>query len=183
MPTIEISDETFKKLKTLAEPLVDTAETVIARLVNAAVEHGKAGPHAPKSDADVVLDPEAPGNLAFTRVRRAKIGKEEILKPNWNRLLRRTHVVALEELGSVGALRQITGAHIRAGHYDKEGFSYISEADISMQGLDSNLAWENSLRVAKYLGIPIEVEFEWYNKDGAAHPGKSGRTSWAPKEE
>ena len=35
MPNIEVSQETLDRLKSLAEPLVDTADTVIARLIAA----------------------------------------------------------------------------------------------------------------------------------------------------
>lgn len=180
MPTIEISAETFEKLKALAEPLVDTAESVIARLVETALANQTAGSNGAVLGADVELDPDAPANLAFTRVYRARLAGEEIPKPNWNRVLRQAHIVAFKKLGSLDALRRASGAHIRPGRYEKEGFSHLPEVDFSLQGLDSNLAWENSLRVAKYLGMPIEVEFEWYNKDGAAHPGKSGRIGWEP---
>jgi len=28
--------------------------------------------------------------------------------------------------------------------------------------------------------MPVEVVFEWRDKEGAAHPGKTGMTSWEP---
>jgi hypothetical protein len=54
MPTIEISEETFDRLKSLAEPLVDTADSVIARLIASQNGQRSGPPHldgiTPKTD-------------------------------------------------------------------------------------------------------------------------------------
>jgi hypothetical protein len=69
------------------------------------------------------------------------------------------------------------------GSYSNEGFKYVPTGNFSIQGLDSNLAWASSVRLARKLGVPVEVEFEWYNKEGAAHPGKRGHILWQPEAE
>jgi hypothetical protein len=184
-PVIRISEATYELLQQLARPFVDTPDSVIHSLAEKELQNGGDAPsangaqRARRSD-EVTLDPEAPGNLAHTRVRYACLGDHVIQNPNWAKLFRLAHVEALEELGSVTALRQVSGAHIKEGRYESEGFSYLAGADISLQGQDSNLSWQNSLRLAQKLGLPVEVEIEWYNKEGAAHPGKSGRMRWDP---
>jgi hypothetical protein len=187
-PVIRISESTYELLQRLARPFVDTPDSVIQRLAEKELQGGEGvqssngRPRATRAD-EIQLDPESPGNLAHTRVRYARLGDHVIQNPNWAKLFRLAHAEALEELGSVASLRQVSRAHIREGRYESEGFSYLAGSDISVQGQDSNLSWQNSLRLAQATGLPVEVEFEWYNKEGAAHPGKAGRIQWEPVEE
>ena len=59
MPVIRISDETMQRLKTWAEPLVDTAESAVAKALDAAeqsrseqgIEHVESSLSAKSSDA------------------------------------------------------------------------------------------------------------------------------------
>jgi hypothetical protein len=185
-PVIRISDETFSKLQLLATPFVDTPDTVIGRLLDAALANrvdlrpalaANSAPYAPDA---AELDPDAPDSLTHTRVRYARFGVRTLSQPNWNKLLRVAHEVALKELGSVAALRQASGAHIKEGQHLTEGFAYMPEAGISIQGLDANSVWIYSLKLARRIGVPVEVAFEWHDKAGAARPGSSGRLKWAP---
>ncbi|HEY0018008.1 MAG TPA: hypothetical protein VGC13_16960 [Longimicrobium sp.] len=184
MPQVEISDATYVKLQQLGVAFVDTPETVIARLADAALASQRAGGNgAPVRDpvfSGIELDVFSPGNLAFTRVRRASFAGREIDRPRWNKLLRVAHIEAFRKLGSFSALSESSNARLRQGSYVNEGFSYLPEVDFSIQGLDSNLSWDSSLRLARKLSVPVEVEFEWLHKEGAAHPGKKGRLAWAP---
>jgi hypothetical protein len=193
---IRISDQTFAKLQLLAQPLVDTPESVIDRVLDNALASTKAinGKNeftvtqpAPVNKQRVVasfsgleINPESPDNLTHTRVRYARFGDHEVKQPNWNEVMRMAHSIALESLGSFEALRMATSANMKKGAYTGEGFSAIHEAGISIQGADANKAWQHSLRLAKKIGTSIEVQFEWYSKPVAAHPGKQGRLQWAP---
>jgi hypothetical protein len=185
MPTIDISSETLELLKRLAVPFVDTTpESVIARLATDALEAEEAprvGSGRVRPPDLVEVDPHFAGNLAFTRVRRARFGAQEVEPPKWNQLLRVAHLQARKVLGSVQALADATSARVRAGAYSGEGFRPVPGGDFSLQGLDSNLAWASSLRLAKKLNRPIEVEFEWLDKEAAAHPGKRGHLIWEPE--
>src|SRR2546422_4546834 len=49
MPTIDLSQQSFDKLKELAEPLVDTPETVIQRLLDAYHANGAGTAPRPKA--------------------------------------------------------------------------------------------------------------------------------------
>ncbi len=186
-PVIRISNATYEKMKLLAEPFVDTPDAVISRYLDEALQMRGLEPNyengsAPLGDSVVRdLDPDAPGELKHTSVKRARVNSQELSRPNWNTMLRYLHSVALEKLGSFSELLRATGANLREGRYEEDGFHYIPEADISIQGQDSNLSWENSLRLAKRLGIPLTVDFVWRQKEGAAHPGEMGRLQWEPK--
>ena len=183
MPQIDISAATFAKLQQLGVAFVDTPETVIARLADAALESRQStqGIQQGVTEQDwIEIDPFFTGNLAHTRVRRASFNGQEIDPPKWNNLLRVAHVEGYKKLGSFAALKEATSARIREGKYELQGFKYVPESKFSIQGLDSNLAWASSLRLAKKLDVPIEIEFEWYLKEGAAYPGKRGHMRWQP---
>lgn len=72
-------------------------------------------------------------------------------------------------------------ANLREGKYEESGYRYLQDADLSIQGVDSNLAWDHSLRVARAIEIPIDVRFEWRNKEAAARPGEEAILEWAPQ--
>jgi hypothetical protein len=185
MPTIEITPSTFSKLQQLGTAFVDTPETVIARLADEALAARQAATpvqHRPPGDPNLIeLDPFFTGNLAHTRVRRASFGALEVDPPQWNNLLRIAHVVAFQALGGLAPLKEASSARLREGRYEREGYKYVPAGNFSIQGLDSNLAWASSLRLAKKVGATIEVEFEWYAKEAAAHPGKRGHILWEPE--
>jgi hypothetical protein len=184
LPTIDITPETYQKLQTLGTAFIDTPETVIARLADEALVRRRTvrvRPDLPVLDSDWIdLDPFFTGNLAHTRVRRATFDNQDIDPPQWNNLLRVAHVEAKKRLGSFAAVKQASSARIWEGKLDERGFKFVPEANLSIQGLDSNLSWGSSLRLAKKLGVSIEVEFDWHEKDGAAHPGKRGHIRWEP---
>jgi hypothetical protein len=92
----------------------------------------------------------------------------------------RLHVLGRKRLGSFDALKKATGANIRNGKFEENGYKYLPEGDLSIQGVPANDAWENSFRLAKLMCVPIKVTFEWRDKDGAAHPGRTGVIEWTP---
>jgi len=185
---ITLSDDTFTKLQSLARPFVDTPESVISTLADTEVERRNGssnGTGVRKDDRrDVLrLDPDAHENLTHARLLSASIDGRPLHRPKWNGLMDHLHVMALKRLGSFDALRRATAANLREGKYEESGYRYLPEAGFSIQGVDANLAWDHSLRVARALETPIEVRFEWRHKEGAARPGEEALLTWAPAEE
>ena len=127
------------------------------------------------------LNVDSPENLAHTRVVSVMVDGRPIHRPKWNRLMDELHVLGLKQLGSFDALKRASGARLRPGRFEEEGFKYIPEGDFSIQGVDSNLAWDHSLGLARVLGVPLKVVFEWRHKDAAVHPGQMGVLEWSPK--
>jgi hypothetical protein len=185
MPTITLSDVYDAKLKKLAVPFEDTRETVIYRLIDKEVERQgitlNGNTHVqPVGDNFRRLNPDSPQNLAFTRVCSATIDGRELNRPKWNGIMDYLHVIALQRLGSFDALRRESGARLREGRFEDEGYKYLSEADLSIQGVDSNLAWAHSLRLARVLRVPIKLTIEWRETEGAAYPGQTAVLEWSP---
>jgi hypothetical protein len=184
MPVITLSDAAFQDLKSLAEPFVDTPESLTARLIHEEVVRRReagVGSNAPlKKGQMLVQSPVAHESLAHTRLVSASVGGEEMHRPKWNGLLVKVHVLALQRLGSHEALQQASKARMRVGRYEEDGYKFLEEAGFSIQGVDANLAWDHSMALARQCRIGLRAEFEWRDKEGAAHPGQRGLLEWAP---
>lgn len=183
MRTIEIPDPLFERIKKNAEPLVDTAATVIERWAD---HYEKAVPPTKIKDpsvvtnlpkGDVLLPIHLPPDLFHTVVN-GEINNQSFTK--WNDLLRIALGMALKKAGSFEELRRHTQANILKGKQTKSGYRFIPEFDISIQNVDANHAWAYSLALAKYLNCSIRVRVEWRHNPKAARPGKTGVLAWKP---
>lgn len=184
--TIQLSDATFAKLERLAKPFVNpTPESVVDGLANAELDRradtdGEATGRALAGQQVVQLQPDRHDSLTHARLLSATVGGKELHRPKWNSLLDHLHVLGRQRLGSFDGLRKISGAHLKDGRYEESGFHYLPEANISIQGVDANLAWDHSLGIARHLQVAIEAKFEWRNKEGAVRPGQVGILQWSP---
>lgn len=181
---VNLSDETFAKLQKLARPFVDTPESVIAALADDELgRRATAGSSDPATGEDrgVRLDPDKHESLTHARLLSATVDGRALHRPKWNNLLGHLHILAYQRLESFDAVRHASGANIRQGRYEENGFHYLPDIDISVQGVDANIAWDHSLGLARHLRVAIEVRFEWRSKEGAARPGQKGILAWSPQ--
>ena len=185
MPTIEITEDTFRGLQLLAQPLVDTADSVIARLVEEALRtRGSSDPV--KAAATDELGPDDALDLSFTKVLQASVDGQRVKKANWNRVVRKAHEAAFRKVRSFQALKDITRANIVEGEPGPElvGYTYVESGNFALQGMDANQAWRAIRDLAGQLDIPVAVEFEWRDKDDVAteNRGRKARLSSLRKE-
>ncbi len=105
----------------------------------------------------------------------------------WNNLVHVAHIEAVKRFGSVEAVRRISTAKMILGRASsdraKAGYRYVAEINACIKNVDAEHAWSNTFRLAKALKVRVEVEFEWLQKSEAAHPGKTARLFWKPKDE
>lgn len=192
MPVVTIPDLIYKRLQAIAVPFEDTLLTVIEKLLNEyearqksqqdyEIEDSSKTENYSETENYKILDPDTPSNLRHTRVLRALIDEQKIDKPNWNGIVDKAHEIAIQQGISVEDLIKLTRFHVVQGEKNEDGFHYLPKANISVQGVDANLAWRNTLHLMKNLKLPIEIYFEWRNKEGAAHPGEKGKLIWSPK--
>jgi hypothetical protein len=185
VPTVEISEATFKRLQAHARPLVDTTDSVLDRLLDHFEDAQPRNPAAADAATDRVTviryTPADLPSLTHTKLRKARFGDRELDRPNWNELVRTAIETGLDRLGSVEELLRITDSRIVKGTKTDEGFSPLGTCGISVQGVDAHDAWRNTLGLARKLGLPVEVVFQWRDKEGAAHPGEIGSVEWTPK--
>ena len=185
MPHVELSEPTFKRLQRLAKPLIDTPSTVIDRLIDHYEDAGE-GADAPAANgkdpaAMIRFDAAEVPSLTHTKLRKASFGGRELSRPNWNELVRTAIEAGLERLKTVEELLRVTDARIVKGTKTDEGFSPLASRGISVQGVDAHDAWRIAYGLARKLSLPVEVIFEWRDKEGAAHPGEIGTIGWSPQ--
>ena len=177
MPEISIQQSTFERLQRYAKPFVDTPDTVITRVLDALEQQGNEHPtgteQAPETERR--LNPDALPNLTHSKVLEASIGGQPISKPNWNRLLEEVLRQAMKRAGSFERLQESCPANMVKGPKEDEGFSYLSEIDISVQGQPANGASHAMVTISRRFGIALDVRILWRVKDGAAYPGGRGR--------
>ena len=187
---IEIPEPLLKRLQKHATPFIDTPVTVIERWANFYEEHfresssnGSAiqtNSNLDRMHVESVLqfDPKRPPSLLHTRVRGEFSG---IPYSNWNDLVRIAHIEAFKKKArTFEGLRSATRAQIKMGNHSTEGYRFVPEINISIQGVDADRAWEYSLRLAIYLNDSLTAEVEWRENDKAAYPGQRGMMSWIP---
>lgn len=178
--SVELPDEIFERLKSIAEPFVDTPATVIAKLLDLYELDNKEIKEGIHLESDIrVLDPLNPGSLSFTKVLEAKFDNKPASK--WFDLAKVAHIVAYEYVdGSFDRLRSLSKMNISRGELTDKGFDYLDEIDISIQRADASVTWRNVLHIAQQLSLPITVRLVWRDRVGAAYPNVEGELSWKP---
>lgn len=186
---ITIPDRLYESLKRHAIPFVDTTPVeVIERWARYFDERVKIPPPtaAPSpanlqpNDGPAEFDPIHPPSLFHTRARGA-FGPVSF--SNWNDLLRIAHVETFKKAQSFDVLRTATHAQIRKGNYSENGYRYLPEIDISLQGVDANHAWLYALRLAQYLQVPVWAAIDWRNNEKAAYPERAVPCAGAPDQQ
>ena len=185
MPQILVSNSLMDKLKSLAEPFVDTPETVITRCVDFYISKRGAGPlskiESGGSDGPIAYAAEAAPDLTFTRLIAITLDGVKFQKKDlyWNALLFDVVARAAAKLKSPDRLRQaILVNYVEGEGPQDKGYRHIAQAKLSVQGQDSNAAWKATMHLVKAAKLNIDVIFMWENKEKAAQPGKTGRMTY-----
>jgi hypothetical protein len=175
MPTtVVLSDALVKKMQTVAVPLQDTHMTVIERAVDALIEKtfGAGGPKAAPvpvapapADGNVVYPADAAPDLAFTKPLSITLDGEALPRNElyWNPLLFRVIGVAAKKMEK-HALRQAIIVNQAEGKEEQNGFIYIPEAKLSVQGANANDTWKATIHLIKAAGLSVDVVFRWATK-------------------
>ena len=180
VPSVELSPQTFARLQVHAVPLVDNIETVIGRLIDFyEAGDGALSPAAQDGAGGKIrqFNPLSPPTLTHTKVLAIEFcGRPlEHGQANWNGLLNAAVRVAKSRVKSLGELKQLVIIPFVEGQKADEGYRFLSELGISLQGQDANGAWKAACHIAQKLGLALTATFAWREKDGAAFRGVTGR--------
>jgi len=173
---IELTDELFAKLQKHAVPFIDTPLSVIERALNA-LEKGREAPaNAADPNAQRTFNPAAPPNLTFTKPQKVVIDGRQLpqSKAYWNWVMVETIAEAAKRGTSTQDLLDLITVNSQAGERIDNGFNFIPEAGLSVQGQDANGAWRQAYVIASSIGISVEVVFAWQNNPKAAMPNTVG---------
>lgn len=58
---------------------------------------------------------------------------------------------------------------------DDDGYVHLPQAGLSYQGVNANVAANAMVALAKDIGVSLDVDFEWRDKEQAANPGRRAR--------
>jgi hypothetical protein len=177
MPPVDLSTKTITRLQKLAIPLIDTFDTVIAKLLDAYETKPKAGVIIHQSHTSIqAFDPAAPPNLAHTTVKSIKFcGK--VLKPSetyWNPLMHAAIRKVAERGIPVEELKSHVLANSIVGQKEDDGYKYLADVGLSVQGQDANGAWKTTYHLASTFSLPVAVTFAWQNNPKATAPNVTG---------
>ena len=180
-PSVDLSPVTFTRLQAHAVPLVDTIESVINRLLDA-YETKSGTPVAPAADggeASTVrqFNPNTPPNLRHTKVLAIEFGGKPLPRgeANWNGLLNSAIREARAKAKSSADLKRLVIVNFVEAEKSNEGYRFLSDIGLSVQGQDANGAWKGACNVAQQLGCELQATFVWREKEGAAFPGTTGQ--------
>lgn len=181
MPQVDLTDATFARLRKLAVPFEDTPETVIQKLLNAheqkpSVQNASSNPTQSATQPQH-FDAISPPDLTHTKLLSAKLNGAYLREENWNQLLVEAIRLAKTHASTNDELRRLIPVNFMIGKKNNDGYRFYSDIGLSVQGQQANTAWKGAYHIARQLGISIEAEFQWRVKDGAAHPGVTGRLS------
>jgi hypothetical protein len=122
------------------------------------------------------LNPDSPESLTHAKMIEGRFDDESAT--NWSDLIDCAVRTALKKGVSPRDVRAIV--NVEEGELNEKGFHRIRDTIYSVQGMDANNSWRESLRLAKKANSVILVRFQWREKEGAAHPGEEGLLQWSP---
>ena len=177
MPDISLSQATYERLQRHAKPFVDTPEAVIQRALDALEQRSTESMPEDISDGSLErqIDARDLPRLTHTKLIDATIDEDRLAKPNWNSLLDEVLRQAMKRVSSFDELHRICPVNMIEGRKEDEGYGYLPDIDVSVQGQDANGACRAVVTAAQALGINLDIGFMWRLKESAAYPGERGR--------
>ena len=177
MKEIRVDDSTYERLGNHAQPF-ETEDEVINRALDALDQQADSPALTTVSgtDSERWIDPLRLPDMMFTKVLDATIQGKMVTRPNWNRLLltmvrlAHAHTRNFEEL-----TRLFPTINLVRGQKVDQGYRYLSDIGVSVQGQPANSACTSVVMTAQQLGIALDIGFMWRDKEDAAHPGDRAR--------
>ena len=182
------SDETLRRLHNYAPTYEDPNVTVIRLLDRLESSDQSSAPTPRVIDARElgvdttpirIFEGDAVVDLRHSKILTAQVDHRSLPAPGWNKLVTKLCQMAVKSKGLAWLVEQKTPVVVPAERTDK-GYKYYPQYGMSIQGMDSNYAWRNTLALARQLDVPIEVNFQWYDKEEATYPGQKGRLLYRP---
>ena len=185
MPNVDIADATVSRLQAIAVPLTDTFDTVVNRLLDHWDATTSSQPRLLKPGEPIrtlgdgvtmEFDPANPPNLSFTVFLQVKIEGATLVKAHhyWNYLLHAVIRAAHSKGKDAKAIHQMLFVNAELGQKEDNGYKFLSDVGISVQGQDSNTAFRQIQQLAAANDIDFELHFAWQNSEKAAYPGQRG---------
>ena len=79
---------------------------------------------------------------------------------------------AMKQFQNFGELQKSCPVNMVQGRNQDEGYRYLVEIDVSIQGMPANEACRALILATQRLKAELEITFMWRSKESAAHPGE-----------
>lgn len=172
---IEINPANYRRLGEFAVGFGATPDTALSA-VFAELDRLRQGGDSLAVEA-VTFETDAPPNLAFTNVRRVDF-EGEVLSHTlnyWNKVMEHVIVAAANAGWSPKDIAARSTAPMSYEMLATNGFRFLPEAGLSVQGQDSNGAWRQIQTLCIACGFKIVIEFQWQDTPKAVLAGQRGR--------
>jgi hypothetical protein len=178
MPVIRISDATFVDLRSIATWLgTNTPSETIDSLVREKMDtlhlERDVEEASLEQSGDPIVFEETPG-LSHTRILAASVNSRDIGKTTWSGLLLSMIQTAYSKGLSGQDLVNTLQIPAKVGVITNDGYKFYPDLGISVQGQSAADAWREVRRLADKFSVPVEVRFQWRDKDKAQYPGRIG---------
>jgi hypothetical protein len=123
------------------------------------------------------FNPFGPPDLTHTKVLSASINGDS-LQPgeiHWNGILNATLRLVMRSEPSYDELRRLITINFIVGIKQDEGYRLVEGTGLSVQGQDSNAAWQAVSHISRQIGCSVNVVFVWRQNESAAFPGKTAQ--------
>jgi hypothetical protein len=175
----ELKDTTIARAAKHAKPFVDSFDDVINRFIDAyegtisSHEETTANPNVGIKE----FDPASPPNLTHTKVLSVTFNGKKFSPESttWNALLFEAIRIARKKIILDEELEEAILVNYVLGKKEIDGYRFLEDANLSVQGQDANGAWRGTFHIARKLSLPFDVLFMWREKDISTHPGLKGR--------
>lgn len=177
MVQIEVSGANYRRLSEFAAGFNATPDSALSAVFAELDRRGAQGVSGASNEDVTTFENEAPPNLAFTNVRRVRFLGESLphAMNYWNKVMERVIIQAAKQGWSAQEIIDASTAPMMHGEEKANGFHYLHEASLSVQGQDANGAWRQIHSLCKACGFSLEIDFQWQDKPKAALPGQRGR--------
>ena len=123
------------------------------------------------------FNPLSPPSLTHTKVLAIEFCGQPLERghANWNGLLNAA-VRAAKSRAKAGSpdLKQLVIIPYVDGHKTDEGYQYLPELGLSVQGQDANGAWKAACHIAQKLGLALTARFVWRGRTARRSPASPG---------
>lgn len=175
---IDIDDGDYARLQSIAKPFEDTPATVVRRLLDAFLSNAR-------SAEDEQAGGEARGIIVYgtsnipplthTKVMAARIGNDAPQKATWDALVKLALIKCYAKFGDLDNVKRSSGANLATGIKTSDGYKPVEGHGFSYQNVSADDAIKIIVRCVRELGLSLEAEFVWRDKEGAHMPGQRAR--------
>ncbi len=174
MKSIEIEDDDFEYMKSLAIPLEDTPASIVSRIFTQHREltaTHNAAVRKPMVSAE--FRTENLPNVSFTSIKSAFISDIPCPSLYWNDILQ-SMLSRSKGHFTTEELKKLLTLQLREGRHSENGYRYIESLNLSFQGVDARRACYNIQLLAKELDLPVRIVIHWNENSKAQYPGQTG---------